>query len=59
MEDRVAIFIDGSNLYHALRGNFGRFDLNFAVRPWLYISGVTITDGTISKSLAGPMRILW
>jgi len=30
MEDRVAIFIDGSNLYHALRGNFGRNDLNFA-----------------------------
>jgi len=30
MEDRVAIFIDGSNLYHALRGNLGRFDLNFA-----------------------------
>ena len=30
MEDRVAIFIDGSNLYHALRGNFRRHDLNFA-----------------------------
>jgi uncharacterized LabA/DUF88 family protein len=30
MEDRVAIFIDGSNLYHALRSNFGRHDLNFA-----------------------------
>ena len=30
MEDRVAIFIDGSNLYHALRANFGRYDLNFA-----------------------------
>jgi len=29
MEDRVAIFIDGSNLYHALRSNLGRFDLNF------------------------------
>ena len=29
-ESRVAIFIDGSNLYHALRGNFGRVDLNFA-----------------------------
>lgn len=29
MEDRVAIFIDGSNLYHALRNNFGRADLNF------------------------------
>jgi len=25
----VAIFIDGSNLYHALRDNFGRVDLNF------------------------------
>ena len=30
MENRVAIFIDGSNLYHALRGNFKRQDLNFA-----------------------------
>ncbi len=30
MEERVAIFIDGSNLYHALRANFGRYDLNFA-----------------------------
>lgn len=30
MEDRVAIFIDGSNLYHALKSNFGRYDLNFA-----------------------------
>ena len=30
MEDRVAIFIDGSNLYHGLRGNFGRYNINFA-----------------------------
>ncbi len=30
MEDRVAIFIDGSNLYHALRSNLRRYDLNFA-----------------------------
>jgi uncharacterized LabA/DUF88 family protein len=30
MEDRVAIFIDGSNLYHALKNNFRRHDLNFA-----------------------------
>jgi len=29
MEDRVAVFIDGSNLYHALRSNYGRYDLNF------------------------------
>ena len=29
MEDRVAIFIDGSNLYHSLRSSLGRFDLNF------------------------------
>ena len=29
MEERVAIFIDGSNLYHALRDNIGRTDLNF------------------------------
>ncbi|MDY6907139.1 MAG: NYN domain-containing protein [Chloroflexota bacterium] len=31
MDDRVAIFIDGSNLYHALRANMGRYDLNFAL----------------------------
>jgi uncharacterized LabA/DUF88 family protein len=30
MEERVAIFIDGSNLYHALQSNFRRHDLNFA-----------------------------
>ena len=30
MEDRVAIFIDGSNLYHALKNNFRRHDLNFS-----------------------------
>jgi uncharacterized LabA/DUF88 family protein len=30
MEDRAAIFIDGSNLYHALKNNFRRQDLNFA-----------------------------
>ena len=30
MENRVAIFIDGSNLYHALRSNFRRHDINFA-----------------------------
>ena len=30
MGDRVAIFIDGSNLYHALKNNFGRYDLYFS-----------------------------
>lgn len=30
MENRVAVFIDGSNLYHALKNNFRRSDLNFA-----------------------------
>ena len=29
MENRVAIFIDGSNLYHALHSKFRRHDLNF------------------------------
>ena len=29
MADRVAIFIDGSNLYHALENNFRRHDLNY------------------------------
>jgi uncharacterized LabA/DUF88 family protein len=30
VEDRVAIFIDGSNLYHSLKNNFGRYDLYFS-----------------------------
>ena len=30
MEYRVAVFIDGSNLYHGLRSSFNRYDLNFA-----------------------------
>lgn len=29
MEERVAIFIDGSNLYHGLKNNFHRQSLNF------------------------------
>lgn len=29
-KDRVAIFIDGSNLYHSLEENCNRFDLDFA-----------------------------
>jgi uncharacterized LabA/DUF88 family protein len=29
MDDRVAIFIDGSNLYHSVKNNFGRHDINF------------------------------
>lgn len=29
MEERVTIFIDGSNLYHAMKDSFRRFDLNF------------------------------
>jgi uncharacterized LabA/DUF88 family protein len=29
MEEKVAVFIDGSNLYHALEANFKRHDLNF------------------------------
>lgn len=41
-EGRVAIFIDGSNLYHALRDNFGRVDLNF---------------GEFTGKLCGPRRL--
>jgi uncharacterized LabA/DUF88 family protein len=29
MDDRVAIFIDGSNLYHSVQNNFGRHNINF------------------------------
>ncbi len=42
MEDRVAIFIDGSNLYHALRSNYNRYDLKFA---------------DFIKKLCGPRRL--
>ncbi|MBI2853728.1 MAG: NYN domain-containing protein [Chloroflexi bacterium] len=41
-QERVAIFIDGSNLYHALRENPGRTDLNFA---------------EFVKKLVGPRRL--
>jgi uncharacterized LabA/DUF88 family protein len=30
MDERVVIFIDGSNLYHSLKNNMKRVDLNFA-----------------------------
>ena len=43
MNDRVAIFIDGSNLYHSLRNNFKRIDLNFA---------------EFAKKLCGPRRLI-
>ncbi len=37
--ERISIFIDGSNLYHGMKGLFGRTDLNFsAFVDWL-ISG--------------------
>lgn len=29
MAERVAIFIDGSNLYHCLKGDFGHVNLDF------------------------------
>jgi len=29
--DRVSIFIDGSNLYHGLKGEVGRTDLDFSL----------------------------
>ena len=29
MNERIAIFIDGSNLYHSLKNNFGKSSLNF------------------------------
>lgn len=30
-DDRVFIFIDGNNLYHGMRTDFGRTDLNFEI----------------------------
>jgi uncharacterized LabA/DUF88 family protein len=43
MSDRVAIFIDGSNLYHSLKNNFKRYDLNFA---------------EFARKLVGPRRLV-
>jgi len=42
MERRVAIFIDGSNLYHALRDNFARVDLNFTAFTAKLCAGRTL-----------------
>ncbi|MBI2856705.1 MAG: NYN domain-containing protein [Chloroflexi bacterium] len=41
-QDRVTVFIDGSNLYHAMRENLGRTDLNF---------------GEFVRKLCGPRRL--
>jgi uncharacterized LabA/DUF88 family protein len=43
MSERVAIFIDGSNLYHSLKNNFKRFDLNF---------------GEFTKKLCGSRQLI-
>jgi uncharacterized LabA/DUF88 family protein len=43
MNERVAIFIDGSNLYHSLKNNFKRVDLNFA---------------EFTKKLVGPRHLI-
>ncbi|MGD0855970.1 MAG: NYN domain-containing protein [Dehalococcoidia bacterium] len=43
MKDRVIIFIDGSNLYHSLKNNFKRVDLNFA---------------EFTKKLVGPRHLI-
>lgn len=43
MSDRVAIFIDGSNLYHSLKSNFKRFDVNF---------------GEFARKLCGTRRLV-
>ena len=40
--ERVAIFIDGSNLYHSLEENCRRFDLDF---------------GAFSSKLSGPRTL--
>ena len=38
-KNRVAIFIDGSNLYHSLEENCGRADLNFEAFSYKLASG--------------------
>ncbi|MBN1689775.1 MAG: NYN domain-containing protein [Dehalococcoidia bacterium] len=43
MNERLAIFIDGSNLYHSLKNNFKRFDLNF---------------GEFTKKLCGSRQLM-
>ena len=43
MNEKLAIFIDGSNLYHSLKNNFKRFDLNF---------------GEFTKKLCGSRQLI-
>ncbi len=56
MEERVCIYIDGSNLYHGLKGNFQRTDLNFEklinwlvdgrklIRTYYYNASIPVKD---------------
>jgi hypothetical protein len=60
MAERVAIFVDGSNFYHALKDNFGRADLDFGVLASKLCGERHYQEGIISASAAGlrPLNYL-
>ena len=53
---RVAIFIDGSNLYHSLEENCGRYDLNFRAFSQKLARGRTIFRTYYYNVLQDPER---
>lgn len=53
---RVAIFIDGSNLYHSLEENCGRYDLNFHAFSRKLAGGRTIFRTYYYNVLQDPER---
>ena len=53
---RVAIFIDGSNLYHSLEENCGRYDLNFHAFSHKLAKGRTILRTYYYNVLQDPER---
>ncbi len=53
---RVAIFIDGSNLYHSLEENCGRYDLNFRAFSQKLLRGRTMFRTYYYNVLQDPER---
>ena len=53
MKDRVIIFIDGSNLYHSLKNNFKRVDLNFAEFTRKLVGAATPDQDILLQRAAG------
>ena len=47
MRDKVSIFIDGSNFYHALREVYGRVDLDFEA----FVSLFSVSSTGVTRTL--------